>query len=101
MLKDEFVEKLNSLSKESLIKYLSSTNFANERDLIFKECAGYELFKLTRKKVEILSRKSELISNKNNSIDKFENEFNRLNLKFNKLCKKFDDLEKQYESINK
>ena len=73
MLKDEFVEKLNSLSKESLIKYLSSTNFANERDLIFKECAGYELFKLTRKKLEILSRKSELISNKNNSIDKVEN----------------------------
>lgn len=30
MLKDEFVEKLNSLSKESLIKYLSSTNFYKE-----------------------------------------------------------------------
>lgn len=101
MLKDEFVEKLNSLSKESLIKYLSSTNFSNERDLIFKECAGYELFKLTRKKLEILSRKSELISNKNNSIDKVEKEFNRLNLKFNKFCKKFDDLEKEYKSINK
>lgn len=101
MLKDEFVKKLNGLSKESLIKYLSSTNFANERGLIFKECAGYELFKLTRKKLEILSRKSELISNKNNSIDKVEKEFNRLNLKFNKLCKKFDDLEKEYESINK
>ncbi|MDM0517622.1 hypothetical protein QTH30_02305 [Clostridium perfringens] len=99
MLKDEFVEKLNSLSKESLIKYLSSTNFANERDLIFKECAGYELFKLTREKLEILSRKSELISNKNNSTDKVEKEFNRLGIEFNKLCKKFDNLEKEYESI--
>lgn len=99
MLKDEFVKKLNGLSKESLIKYLSSTNFSNERDLIFKECAGYELFKLTREKLEILSRKSELISNKNNSIDKVEKEFNRLGIEFNKLCKKFDNLEKEYESI--
>ena len=99
MLKDEFVKKLNGLSKESLIKYLSSTNFYNERDLIFKECAEYEISKLNREMLEILSRKSELISNKNNSTDKVEKEFNRLNLKFNKLCKKFDDLEKEYESI--
>ena len=101
MLNDEFVKKLNSLSKESLIKYLSSTNFSNERDLIFKECAEYEIFKLNREKLEILSRKSELISNKNNSIDKVEKEFNRLGIKFNNLCKKFDNLEKEYKSINK
>ncbi|MDH2334589.1 hypothetical protein [Clostridium perfringens] len=99
MLKDEFVKKLNGLSKESLIKYLSSTNFYNERDLIFKECSEYEIFKLNREMLEILSRKSELISNKNNSIDKVEKEFNKLGIKFNKLCKKFDNLKKEYESI--